>query len=165
MGSDIRFASVLAELQAMHDRKGADYGADSDEYANVRASREFGVAPWVGAMVRLNDKVHRLKQFAVRGSLANETARDSLIDIAVYAVIATILHDETAQQTVAASRAQDAINRISATAEQWRASHANLSDDWKTGWAKAAQLASDNTALLSRLTRLAKRRLAKRRAR
>src|SRR6266487_2578430 len=51
---DPRFRAVLDELQAMHDRKSADYGRDEDPYANVRASEDWGIPGWVGALVREN---------------------------------------------------------------------------------------------------------------
>lgn len=88
-----RFSEILMELQALHDRKAQDYGADEDPLANVRASVEWGIPAWVGAMVRLNDKVKRLQALARRGTLANESAIDSLNDIAVYAIIARELFE------------------------------------------------------------------------
>lgn len=91
---DPRFHALLAEIARLHDKKQADYGANTDPFANVRASQEFGVPAWVGALVRLNDKVTRLKAFSRRGSLANESAEDSMMDIAVYALIALILYRE-----------------------------------------------------------------------
>jgi len=45
-------------------------------------------------LVRLNDKIVRLKSFAKKGKLANESAKDSMMDIAVYALIALILYEE-----------------------------------------------------------------------
>lgn len=91
---DPRFHELLRELAELHDRKQQDYGRNEDPLANVRASEEWGIPAWVGAMVRLNDKVRRLQQYARRGSLANEGAEDSLRDIAVYALIALILMRE-----------------------------------------------------------------------
>ena len=88
------FHRLLTEIGALHDRKQRDYGSSSDPFANVRASQEFGVPAWVGALIRLNDKVTRLKSFATRGELANESAEDSMLDIAVYALIALILYRE-----------------------------------------------------------------------
>jgi hypothetical protein len=89
-----RFTEILGELADLHAKKAKDYGSDEDPLANIRASAEFGVRPVVGALVRLNDKVHRLKRFAARGNLANESAQDSIKDIAVYAVIAQQLLEE-----------------------------------------------------------------------
>ena len=86
-----KFASVLRELQEMHDRKNADYGRPTDPFANVRAGEDFGVEPWVSAMVRGNDKMRRLQKAAKGGTLTNEGIEDSLIDLAVYTIIALIL--------------------------------------------------------------------------
>jgi hypothetical protein len=89
-----RFHEILVELGSLHDRKQLDYGKGDDPFANVRASSEWGIAPWVGAMVRLNDKVKRLQSLAQNGGLHNESAEDSMRDIAVYAVIALVLYEQ-----------------------------------------------------------------------
>jgi len=88
------FNRILTEMAALHAKKGKDYGDTTDPYANVRASADFGVPPWVGALIRLNDKITRLKSFIRRGELANEGALDSIQDIAVYAVIMRVLYEE-----------------------------------------------------------------------
>lgn len=100
MGGSERFHAILDELGALHDRKQADYGRETDPFANVRASEEWGVPAWVGAMVRATDKVRRLQRFAQKGVLLNEGAADSLRDLAVYAVIALVLLEEQASVTV-----------------------------------------------------------------
>ena len=89
-----KFEQVLQRLHAFHFKKQQDYGTDGDPYANVRQSEDFGIASWLGAIVRLNDKITRIKSFAQRGELANESLEDSLQDIAVYAIIAMILYEE-----------------------------------------------------------------------
>jgi hypothetical protein len=43
----------------------------------------------------MNDKVTRLKTYAVKGTLANEGVEDSLLDIAAYSLIALILFRES----------------------------------------------------------------------
>jgi len=88
------FDRILDEMSALHNKKGKDYGGATDPYANVRASAEFGVAPWIGALIRLNDKITRLKSFIRRGELVNESALDSIRDVAVYAVIMQVLYEE-----------------------------------------------------------------------
>ena len=92
--ADTRFNDLLDEIRELHARKAADYGDDDDPFANIRASEQFGVPAWQGAIIRLNDKVHRLARFAKRGKLANESAKDSMMDIAVYALIAYLLYGE-----------------------------------------------------------------------
>lgn len=92
-----RFHAILKEMGDLHDRKQADYGQKGDPFANVRSSSNWGVAPWIGAMIRLNDKIQRLQSFAQNGTLANEGVEDSLIDLANYAVIALVLFRETTE--------------------------------------------------------------------
>lgn len=91
---DPRFHALLKEIGDLHDKKQKDYGVATDPFANVRGSADWGIAPWVGAMIRANDKIKRLQKYAREGSLENETARDSFMDLAVYALIALVLHDE-----------------------------------------------------------------------
>lgn len=89
-----RFHELLNELGELHDMKQADYGTDEDPFANVRATRDWGVWPWVGALIRLNDKVVRCKSMVKNGVLKNESVEDSLRDIAVYALISLVLFEE-----------------------------------------------------------------------
>jgi len=93
--SSARFHELLNELGALHDRKQADYGRDDDPFANVRGSEEWGITAWIGAMVRAQDKVRRLQSLVRNGELRNESAEDSLRDLAVYAIIALVLYEET----------------------------------------------------------------------
>lgn len=92
----VAFKARLDEMWELHRRKANDYGDSSsgDSLANIRASEDFGIPGWLGALLRGNDKIHRLKEYARHQNLANESARDSLIDLACYAVIALVLYDE-----------------------------------------------------------------------
>lgn len=94
MAGDPRFHALLKEIGDLHDKKQKDYGVETDPFANVRGSSEWGVKPWIGAMIRAEDKNKRLKKYARDGVLANESARDSFMDKAVYTLIALVLHDE-----------------------------------------------------------------------
>jgi hypothetical protein len=89
-----RFHELLTELGDLHDRKQLDYGRDSDPFANVRSSTEWGVPGWVGSMIRANDKIRRLQSLIVNGKLENESAEDSLRDLAVYTIIALVLFEQ-----------------------------------------------------------------------
>lgn len=93
-----RFHEINAELGALHDRKQQDYGRPDDPFANVRATEDWSIPAWVGAMIRLNDKVVRLKSYRANGSLANEGVEDSMRDIAVYAIIALVLFEQDAEK-------------------------------------------------------------------
>ena len=85
------FEAVVEEVLEMHRRKGADYGTKDDFFANVSASAHWGIEPWVGAMMRVSDKVARLQSAAKGSTLRNEGIEDSLLDIATYSIIAVCL--------------------------------------------------------------------------
>lgn len=89
-----RFHEILKEAGELHDKKQQDYGRGSDPFANVRASSEFGVKPWIGCYIRLNDKITRIKSFIEKGNLANESLEDSLRDVIVYGAIALVLYEQ-----------------------------------------------------------------------
>ena len=89
------FLQVVNEIVKMHDKKQKDYGKEHDPFANVRASESFGIAGWIGALCRANDKMTRLQKAAKGGTLSNEGIEDSLLDGAVYFIIALCLYRET----------------------------------------------------------------------
>jgi hypothetical protein len=93
-----RFHQLLKELGDLHDKKQGDYGRGNDPLANIRSSEEWGVSSWIGALIRLNDKVRRLQSFAQKGTLANESAEDSMRDIAVYSIIALVLYEQESKK-------------------------------------------------------------------
>ena len=86
------FEQVLDEMKELHDRKRSDYGRKEDPFANVRASEDFGVEGWVGALIRANDKMRRLQSAAKGSTLRNEGIEDSLIDMPVYNIGAIICY-------------------------------------------------------------------------
>ncbi len=98
-----RFHELLEEAGRMHDTKQRDYGRAEDPFANVRATEEWGMPGWAGAMIRLHDKVRRLQALLVNGRLENETAIDSFMDIAVYALIARVLYEEDQPENLSIS--------------------------------------------------------------
>lgn len=89
-----RFAELLDLMQSTHDVKGNDYASKGRPYENLRAGEEWGVDGWKYAMLRADEKLRRLKNYAQTGSLACEGVYDTLIDIAVLSLIAYILHEE-----------------------------------------------------------------------
>ncbi len=94
--SSQRFHDILKKLGELHDKKQRDYGTDADPFNNIRASaKEWGIPAWVGAMLRATDKVRRLQKFADAGELANESVIDAFDDLAVYAVIARVMYEES----------------------------------------------------------------------
>ncbi len=88
------FIAACRDLEATHLKKGADYGAPSDPFANISQSADWGIPPWIGAISRGTDKVVRLKAYVRNGSLANEGVEDALEDLAAYCLIALVLFRE-----------------------------------------------------------------------
>ena len=93
-GGDKRFLAVLQEIAVLHERKQRDYGTEGDPFANINASREFGIPPYTGIFLRMGDKFQRIKSYCVNGTLANEGVEDTLMDLAVYSLISLVLFRE-----------------------------------------------------------------------
>jgi hypothetical protein len=90
-----QFFALLEELEALHGSKSADYGSETDPLANIRQGAEFvNIEAWRGCLVRIADKVQRLRTYCRTGRLVHEGVRDTLLDLANYSLLAIILHDE-----------------------------------------------------------------------
>jgi hypothetical protein len=93
-----RFLDLLDEMRRLHESKSADYGSETDPLANIRQGAEFvGIEPWRGCMVRIADKVQRLKTYCRTGRLVHEGVRDTLLDLSAYSLLAIVLFDEGAK--------------------------------------------------------------------
>ena len=82
--------ATFAEVRGIVEAKNADYTAQSDDpFANFRLSTLEGVQPEVGLMIRLQDKLQRIRSFMRSGTLsvANESADDAVNDIIGYCLI------------------------------------------------------------------------------
>ena len=91
---DPRFYKLLDEIAALHARKSHDYAPQDDPLINFRQTDALGVPAWKGILVRMTDKWNRIRQLAGGKTPKNESLRDSLIDLAVYALLDVILLDE-----------------------------------------------------------------------
>lgn len=116
------FRAVLNELYELHQGKGGGYGSDDDHYFNIRQSQDFGVEPWIGATIRENDKMSRVKNFIKNGKLPYESVEDNLKDKAVYAIISLILYRE-------GQKKKTSIVHSEITGETWDAPLSNSSDE------------------------------------
>lgn len=77
------FKDILNKMYEIYEKKNADYG---NSFA--KSYEEFGL---VSPVIRLSDKVERLKTLCNKeAQVKDESIIDTLIDIAVYAVL-TIL--------------------------------------------------------------------------
>ena len=95
-----RFYELLEEIKALHDKKRHDYAQEADPFANFRLSELGGIDAWKGIAVRLGDKYSRLMSFIQKGELKfnDESIKDTLMDNAVYSLIALILYEEAQEK-------------------------------------------------------------------
>lgn len=93
-----QFLEVLTEVREMHLKKCHDYGDDSDALANIRSSADvINAQPWAGAVLRMSDKMHRLKAFFHSGRVEFDGVDDTLLDLCAYSAIALVLYRESQQ--------------------------------------------------------------------
>lgn len=83
MTSAERHKQVCYELNALYDKKNRDYG---DSFA--KSFKDYGL---VMAAIRIGDKYNRLHNLTARGAdvshVADESIRDTLLDLANYAIM------------------------------------------------------------------------------
>ena len=93
--SSIAFLELLQEMRRLHESKSADYGSEDDPLANIRQGADFvNIEAWRGCMVRIADKVQRLRTYCRTGRLVHEGVRDTLLDLSAYSLLAIVLFDE-----------------------------------------------------------------------
>ncbi len=90
------FYQLLGDMAELHSRKNHDYAGEGNPLRNFYKSREQGIEPWRGVMIRLSDKWSRLESFCKQDTLAvkDESVEDTLMDNAVYSLIAILLRRE-----------------------------------------------------------------------
>ena len=89
------FIAVLEEVKRLHLKKSLDYGADEDALMNIRYSADvINVQAWAGAILRISDKMHRLRSFFRRGVVEFDGIEDTLLDMCSYAAIALVMYRE-----------------------------------------------------------------------
>lgn len=97
------FDAISSEITALHERKAQDY-ASQGEFANFEASaQQAGVTPAQAIEVMIGTKTARLRSLERSGGTPNfESVRDTLLDRAVYCMIALAYHDSQSEaQTIA----------------------------------------------------------------
>lgn len=93
------FHELLEEQWQTHLVKAAGYsGTDEpDTWANFREAEAWGIRPLDGVFVRLGDKYRRvqnLRRNPANDQISGESLRDTLMDLANYAMIGVCLLEE-----------------------------------------------------------------------
>lgn len=100
-----RFHELIEKMRGMHAAKGSDYSNEADILSNLRVCEQMGVPAWVGVLVRLSDKMERVKNLARKrqrgeeAAVKDESLTDTLMDGAVYCLLAVILLEESGGRT------------------------------------------------------------------
>lgn len=94
---DPKFLALLDKLGELHQKKSAGYAGDSnDRWANFRVSSSFGISAFMGTLVRMSDKWIRTTNLVKnpKNEQVGENIKDTLLDLASYALIAICLLEE-----------------------------------------------------------------------
>jgi len=96
MNGHPRFYEILEELKQLHSDKNHDYAGD-DPLSNLKQCETMGMPAWVGVIVRLTDKMDRLKTYARKRDfkIKNEGLADTFKDMAIYSILGIILYEES----------------------------------------------------------------------
>ena len=92
------YKALLDEAWDLHQRKNAGYAGEGnpDPWANFRMAEAFGISALDGCLVRMSDKYIRITNLKRNpdNNQVKESLRDTLSDLAAYALIAICLLDE-----------------------------------------------------------------------
>jgi hypothetical protein len=91
--------AVLIPIIETNRRKRADYALDGDIFSNFTGTARFAgfEAPWLSALFNCSQKLERISSLRANGRLndpRNEAVEDTLLDNAVYAIIALAIYKQ-----------------------------------------------------------------------
>lgn len=95
-----RFYELLCEAAELHHSKNQDYANAQDPFANFRSCEKAGISMVDGIYTRMSDKWNRItnllakRRDGLKAAVASETLKDTLMDLAVYALIETVALEE-----------------------------------------------------------------------
>ena len=99
-----RFSELLNEMHDIYERKNSGYAGQDylDPFANFRMAENLGISAFKGCLVRMSDKFVRICNLTrdETNNKVNETITDTLMDLAVYSLIAICLFEETAELNI-----------------------------------------------------------------
>jgi len=81
---------TMNKCRLIMQKKNADYtGGSEDPFANFRVSEVMGVPAEQGILLRVMDKMQRIKSFILKGELKveNESAEDACEDVINYMIL------------------------------------------------------------------------------
>ena len=92
-----KWDNIITNITKLMKDKNNDYSSDVDPLANLKLCEVAGIPSWKGVVgVRMADKYSRLQSYCRTENYAvkDEGFRDTLIDMAVYSLLALMLFEE-----------------------------------------------------------------------
>lgn len=96
-----RYAELHAKMRAICEAKNSDYADDqADPLRNFRECERIGISAFDGTLTRMSDKWQRICNLRRKeredrtAAVKDESITDTLLDLANYALIAIVLHEE-----------------------------------------------------------------------
>lgn len=102
--------------------KNNDYTSNSgDPFANFRGSSYLGIDPVLGVLLRMQDKMMRVRTFAEKGELKvkDEGVKDALVDLINYTVLMYGLIESGKNKTAAVTTDSLPPLHSGASAKEW----------------------------------------------
>jgi hypothetical protein len=86
-------SDLLDRMQAVYEAKDSDYSENDLPMGNLIESKELGIEPWKGVLLRIGDKKRRVGSFVKKESflVKDEAVDDTLVDMANYAMLGNVL--------------------------------------------------------------------------
>lgn len=91
------YLDLLDKMEQLHISKNAGYaGGSIDPWANFRLAEDWDVSAFKGCMIRMSDKYIRVKNLTKNPDYeqVGESIKDTLMDLAAYALIGICLLQE-----------------------------------------------------------------------
>ena len=89
-----RFKEILEEEWKLFCRKQYDYGSSNITLGENMDTKEGRMVSLTGLVIRMNDKIHRLKNIIIKNNgknaVKNETYLDAFIGLSIYGIIARL---------------------------------------------------------------------------
>lgn len=96
-----RFYELVETIKQLHSRKNQDYAdSEHDPLSNFRLCEDAGISAYDGVLTRISDKFSRIMRLRFKQknsqtqAVNEEPVTDTLMDLAVYSLIAIILMEE-----------------------------------------------------------------------
>lgn len=91
-----RFYELIEMMQQIHSSKNQDYAKEEDPLSNLRGCERIGIPAHVGCCIRMQDKFSRFENLigGKEAQVKDESILDTLMDLAVYALLCRILIEE-----------------------------------------------------------------------